>query len=62
LPGIKFYINNGSQPVIVGATGIYELELNKIATITNLLFDYNSLTNIDANDSASLLIDAIYDV
>ena len=29
LPGSRFYLNNAESPIIVGSTGIYELELEE---------------------------------
>ena len=34
LPGTKFYLNNSNDPVIIGNTGIYELNLNGLSEIT----------------------------
>lgn len=49
-------------PVIVGYTGIYELDLSNLATeITALSFDENSLKTIKEVQSAYLIVDAIYD-
>ena len=62
LPGTKFYINNSVNPVIVGYTGIYELDLQSLATeITALSFDESSLKNIKEINGAYLIVDAIYD-
>ena len=37
LPGTKFYLNSSRvDPIIVGATGIYELDLTGIAKIDDL--------------------------
>jgi hypothetical protein len=44
LPGTRFYLNNNIEaPVIVGPTGIYELDLENISEINNLYFDLKSL-------------------
>jgi hypothetical protein len=60
LPGTKFYLNNGLTPIIIGPTGIYELDLEGISQITDLRFDSNSLTAVENNDSAYLIIDIVY--
>ena len=61
LPGTRFYLNNSIEaPVIVGPTGIYELDLEGISEINNLYFDSKSLELINNNDSAYLIIDIIY--
>jgi len=49
-------------PVIIGYTGIYELDLSNLATeITALSFDENSLKTIKEVANAYLIVDAIYD-
>lgn len=62
LPGTKFYLNNSLTPVIIGFTGIYEIELDSGAEITGLKFDYNSINTINSINSAFLIVDAIYEV
>lgn len=61
LPGTKFRINEGIEPVIIGRTGIYELELDNEVVISTLQFDNDSLTNISNNPNAYLIVDVIYD-
>ena len=61
LPGTKFYINGYSTPVIVGSTGIYELNIEGLSTISDLQFDITSLETIANNDSAYLYVDFIYE-
>lgn len=60
LPGIKFYLNDGVDPIIVGSTGIYELDLEGLSEITALSFDKDSIKRIDDNDNGYLIVDAIY--
>lgn len=62
LPGTRFYLNNNMEgPVIIGSTGIYELELEGISKINNLWFDAKSLELIEENDNVGLIIDVIYE-
>lgn len=62
MPGVKFYVNNSPSPVIVGATGIYELDVDGLTEITNLTFDTTAINLIKANPStAYLIVDIIYD-
>ena len=61
LPGVKVYLNNAEIPVIVGVTGIYELDLEDKAEITSMRFDESSLTMIAGNTSAYLMVDILYD-
>ena len=60
IPGTKFYLNNSTSPIIIGATGIYQLDLEGISQITNISFDYNSLYTIATDNSLSLIIDFVY--
>ncbi len=61
LPGTRFYLNSGIEPIIIGITGIYELDLNGQTEITNLQFDVNSMRAINNNSNASLIVDVIYE-
>lgn len=62
LPGTRFYLNdNVEASIIVGSTGIYELDLDGIAKIENLTFDSKSLELINSNNNAYLIIDVIYE-
>jgi hypothetical protein len=63
LPGTKFYLNgkNGDNSIIIGSTGIYELNTENInINMTDLRFDYNSIQNIINNHNAYLIVDVIY--
>lgn len=61
MPGVKFYVNNHTTPIIVGATGIYELDVDGLSNITDIQFDNTSLDMIDNNPNAYLIIDYIYE-
>lgn len=61
LPGTKFYLNNGLNPIVIGYTGIYELNVNNLAEITSLRFDHQSLNVIGASPDTYLFVDIIYD-
>ena len=61
LPGTKFYLNNGLTPIIIGATGIYELDLEGLTQINQIKFDPKSLALIDPNTNhAYLIVDIVY--
>lgn len=61
MPGTKFHVNSCPDPVIVGATGVYEINLSNQAVITDLYFEKESIDAInDSNGSLPLLIDIIY--
>lgn len=61
LPGTKFYLNNSKESVIIGNTGVYELDLSGKTEITSLSFDSKSVQAINVNDNAYLIIDIIYE-
>ena len=61
LPGTKFYLNNSNDPIIIGHTGIYELDLEGLAEITALSFDSKSIEAINGNNNSFLIIDIIYE-
>jgi hypothetical protein len=62
LPGTRFYLNNNEiGPVIIGSTGIYELDLNGLSKITALSFDQKSVQAVSSNNNAFLIIDIIYE-
>ena len=72
IPGTKVYINspNVGKPIIIGKTGIFELDLNDQSVITSLRVDKASVQTIrDINyrdednptTEAYLLIDIIYE-
>jgi len=60
LPGTRILINNSETPLVIGATGIYELNIDGLATITSLMVAKNSLQQIGTYKT-SLIIDYIYD-
>lgn len=61
IPGTKFYLNNSSNPIIIGHTGLFELDLNNQVEIIALQFDSKSIQFINDNINAYLLIDIIYE-
>lgn len=61
IPGTKFYLNNASDPIIIGNTGIYELDLAGQTEITHIRFDPESMAFIKGNVNAMLIVDVIYE-
>ena len=61
--GIRFYLNSSSNPIMVGETGIYELNLEGIGRINSIRFDRSDLekyyTDNPRNDK--ILIDIVYE-
>lgn len=61
-PDLRFYVNNSVDPIYVGATGIYELDLEGLGTISSIRIDRDSLKAIDYDAKKnSLMIDIIYE-
>ena len=61
LPGTKIYLNNGHEPIIIGATGIFELDVsNTTATISSVRIDQESMQTIKDNELGYLIIDLVY--
>ena len=60
MPGTKFYLNGSNKPIIVGNTGIYELDLSGTSKIRSLYFEEKSLNAINQN-SHYLIIDILYE-
>ena len=51
----KFFINSGSNPIKIGTSGIYTLDLQEFTTIENLYF-----SDIKLDNETPLIIDIIY--
>lgn len=58
-PGTAFYLNRSTEPIIIGNTGIFELDLNDQIEIIALRFDAKSIQFINENINAYLIIDVI---
>lgn len=61
IPGTKFYLNDSVYPILVGPTGIYELDLEGFSEVNKLLIDPKSMYVIGSNPGAYLIIDVVYD-
>ena len=61
LPGSTFYLNGNIDPVIIGHTGIYELDLENEIEIVKLTFSKMSMEQINNITNAYLIIDVLYD-
>ena len=61
LPGTRFYINNNTEPVIIGASGIYEIDLRgTTAIISSIHFASESMKMIDEAENGYLIIDLVH--
>ena len=61
LPGTKLYLNHALEPILIGITGIYDLELNEQTQITKIQFNVDSMQMLKDNNNAYLIVDIIYD-
>lgn len=61
LPGARFYLNKGIDPIYIGSTGIYDLDLENKTEIVSLRFDNKTMDLINTNDSAYLIVDILYE-
>ena len=62
LPGTSFFLNQNMESIIVGMSGIYELDLtDSSGTIDKIQFDMKSIDNIANNPDGYLIIDIVYE-
>lgn len=61
LPGVQFFINGTQTPILVGSTGIYELDVENISTITSISFSEVSLQMVEQSPIGYIIIDYVYD-
>ena len=61
LPGTKFSLNNSIGSIIIGHTGIYELNVDGLTEITALQFSKDSMEAINGNANSFLIVDIVYE-
>lgn len=61
LPGTEVYINECDFPMIIGSTGILDLELDTTVQITGLAFSEQTLDRIASTAGGYILIDILYE-
>lgn len=59
-PGTTMYLNGQEYPIIIGETGIFEIDLQNYGQIFSIRFTANSLATYQTNEDR-LLIDIIYE-
>lgn len=60
LPGVKFYLNSNTNPVIVGSTGIFELDITSTSgSIASLRIEQDSMEEINQLENGYLIIDMV---
>lgn len=61
LPGTKIYLNQSTTPIIIGASGVYELDLDGTTAILNSIrVEPSSMETINNIENAFLIIDIVY--
>lgn len=60
LPGTKIYLNGNANPIVIGFTGVFSIDLSTGGNITEITIDATSLNLIDENVNAFLIIDIGY--
>lgn len=61
-PGTTMYLNNSIYPIVIGETGIYEIDLQEYGQIYAIRFAETSLQDYGtAGNTDRLLIDIIYE-
>lgn len=63
LPGTRVLLNKATDQdyILIGQTGIFELDLDNQTEITSIQFDERSMDTIEKTTNAVLLVDIIYD-
>lgn len=63
LPGTRVLLNKATDQdyILIGQTGIFELDLDNQTEITSICFDKESMEKINAVTNAVLIVDIIYD-
>lgn len=59
--GTKFYLNNSDNAIVVGYTGIYEIDVEDLTEITSLSFNVDSLQQVGDNDNFYIIVDLVYE-
>ena len=59
IPGTKFYLNDSGDPIVIGSTGIYEIELNSLVEIQRLSFDNESIKTVQSSPTFFIIVDML---
>ncbi len=60
VPGAKFYLNDSTDAVVIGGSGVYDLMADGTLRITKIQFDLTTLERIDKNENNYLIVDILY--
>lgn len=58
-PETAFYLNHSDNPIFVGKTGIFEIDVEGYGVITSIAFTEDTLNHVHEGDG--ILIDIIYE-
>lgn len=61
IPGTAIYLNGSEDPVIIGSTGIYELDMADGVEVFTLQINSASLAQIGSSADGYIIIDVLYD-
>lgn len=59
-PGTKFYLGGNDNALIVGSSGVFQLNLKDKTTFTGIKFDKTSIDFVQENNSSYIIIDILY--
>lgn len=59
-PGLRFYLNDSLYSIMLGETGIYELDLGEVGRINSIRFIANDVDDLITADH-TLLVDIVYE-
>lgn len=61
LPGTKIFLNQSNSPIIIGSSGMYEIDCdNTTAILNSFRIEQASMENINNLDGGYLIIDLVY--
>lgn len=60
-PGTRFVLNGGDYPIILGETGIYEIDLEDRGFIHSISFSTGTTVFNKYKNGSTLLIDIVYE-
>lgn len=61
LPGTKIYLNSSLEPIVIGSSGVFELDVTgTTAVITGLRVEQNSMEQIRDLPNGYIIIDMVY--
>lgn len=60
-PGAEVLFNKNTYPIIIGSTGIFELDLDDGVSINDIRFTEYTLRTIKNNPTYYLIVDIIYE-